>query len=232
MSIRALTCDTGGTILDWHNGLHSTFAAIGAERGIEGDWAKITNEYRRRSLEGMVDAIRPERNIDEVNRRALDTLCPEFGLAAFTEADKDRIARTWHALDAWPECPAAMKRLRTKCQVVALTILTTALVIDVSRKNNIDWDCVISCEMIGIYKRRPEAYKTAAKWLQLDPSEIMMVAAHNSDLLAARACGFRSAFIRRPTEWGPEGQPVSPIPDPVHDIIANDFADLATTLGV
>ena len=146
MTIRALTCDTGGTILDWHSGLRDAFAAIGAERGIEGDWAKIANAYRRRSLEGMVDAVRPERNIDAVNRRVLDTLCPEFGLAEFTEADKERIARTWHVLDAWPECPAAMKRLRTKYHVVALTILTTALVIDASRGNRIDWDCVISCE--------------------------------------------------------------------------------------
>ncbi len=232
MGIRALTCDTGGTILDWHSGLRDTFAAIGAKHRVEADWAAITNEYRRQSLEGMVDAIRPARTIDEVNRQVLDALCPRYGLAGFTAADKDRIARAWHSLEAWPECPAAMQRLRAKYQVVALTILTTALVIDVSGKNRLDWDCVISCEVIGIYKRRPEAYKTAAQWLQLDPNEIMMVAAHNSDLLAARACGFRSAFIRRPTEWGPEGQPISPTPDPVHDIIANDFADLADALGV
>ena len=89
--------------------------------------------------------------------------------------------------------------------VASFTILTTSLVVDVSRRNNITWDCLISCEMSGIYKPRPEAYQTAAKWLALAPHEILMVACHNFDLMAARAVGYHSAFVRRPMEWGPSG---------------------------
>jgi len=40
--------------------------------------------------------------------------------------------------------------------------------------------------------------------LQLDPAEVVMVAAHNDDLIAARNCGLGTAFIPRPTEYGPE----------------------------
>ena len=102
--------------------------------------------------------------------------------------------------------------------------------IDVSRKNGFEWDAIISCEMIGYYKTRPEAYHTAAKWLQLDPSEILMVACHNFDLNAARGCGYKSALVKRPTEWGPAGPP-DPAPNPAHDIVVDDFPALAEHLG-
>ena len=85
-------------------------------------------------------------------------------------------------------------------------------------------------QRIGIYKTRPECYLTAAKWLQLDPSEIMMVACHNFDLNAARECGYKSAFVERPAEWGPSGPP-DPAPNPAHDLIVEDFTELAARLG-
>lgn len=228
---KALTFDTGGTILDWHHGISRAFATVGARRGLQADWPKITNAYRRRSLQAMLDAEHPTGNIDDVHRQMLDSIIAEFGLNAFTAEDREAIWRTWHTLDAWPDCAPALERLRTKYVVASFTILTTALVVDVSRHNNLTWDCLISCEMIGIYKPRPEAYQTAARWLALEPCEIMMVACHNFDLMAARAAGYRSAFVRRPTEWGPSGPP-DPVPNPAHDIVVDTFFDLAQQLGM
>ncbi len=230
MTLRALTFDTGGTILDWHRGISGALAAAGQKRGLRADWPAITNEYRRRSLKAMVNAEHPDFNIDDVHRRMLDEVIGEFGLGKLTAEDRDEVWRTWHALEAWPDFATALARLRKRYVVASFTILTTSLVVDVSRKNAIDWDAVISCEMIGIYKTRPEAYLTAARWLGLDPSEIMMVACHNFDLNAARECGYRSAFVKRPDEWGPAGPP-DPTPNPAHDIVATDFPDLARQLG-
>ena len=114
--------------------------------------------------------------------------------------------------------------------VASFTLLTTSLVIDVSRKNAVDWDAIISCEMIGTYKTRPAAYLTAAKWLQLEPAEIMMVACHNFDLNAALGCGYKTAFVRRPGEWGREGPP-DPVPNPAHTLAVDTFPELAERLG-
>jgi len=230
MHIRALTFDTGGTILDWHHGLSRAFAAAGARHGRQADWATLTNEYRRRSLQAMLNAEHTTWNIDDVHRQMLDTIITEYGLEAFTAEDREMIWRTWHALDAWPDFVPALARLKTKYIVASFTILSTSLVIDVSRKNDIVWDCIISCEMIGTYKTHPDAYHTAAKWLALEPSEILMVACHNFDLMAARAVGYRSAFVRRPTEWGPSGPP-DPVPNPAHDLVVDTFFDLAQQLG-
>jgi 2-haloacid dehalogenase len=230
MAIKALTLDTGGTILDWHGGISRAFAAAGASHGLTADWHEVTNEYRRRSLKSIVGQVHPEFNFDDVHRKVLDEVIAHFRLDALTPEDRNAIWRTWHALDAWPDFTAALARLRRKYIVSSLTLLTTSLVIDVSKKNGFDWDAIISCEMIGMYKTRPEAYLTAAKWLQLEPSEIMMVACHNFDLNAARACGYRSAFVKRPAEWGPAGPP-DPTPNPSHDLIVETFPELAERLG-
>jgi 2-haloacid dehalogenase len=229
MAIKALTFDTGGTILDWHRGIRGAFAAAGTARGLKADWAAVTNEYRRRSLKGIVNAERPAFNFDDVHRAKLDEVIAEFKLDALTLADRDAIWRTWHALDAWPGFAAAADRLRRRYVVASFTLLTTSLVVDVSKKNGIVWDAIISCEMIGVYKTRPESYRTAAKWLQLDPAEILMVACHNFDLDGARACGFQTAFVRRPDEWGPGGPP-DPHPNSACTIVINDFGELADKL--
>ena len=83
---------------------------------------------------------------------------------------------------------------------------------------------------IGKYKVLLEAYRTCARYLQLDPAECCMVACHNFDLNAAKACGFKTAFVRRPEEWG-SGGPPDPKPDPRHDIVVDSFPDLARELG-
>jgi len=228
--IKALTFDTGGTILDWHGGITSAFAAAGARHGLERDWHAVTNWYRRNSLQAMLKQVNPDFNIDDVHRRQLDAAVAEFDLGAFTGDDKDEIWETWHRLDAWDGFVPALQRLRQKYTVASFTILTTSLIVDIARHNGFSWDAVISCEMIGVYKALPESYATCAKWLALDPSEIVMVACHNFDLLGAQAVGFKTAFVRRPDEWGPEGPP-DPDPDPSLDIVVEDFAELADALG-
>ena len=230
MEIKALTFDTGGTVLDWHGGISRALAAAGAKHGLAADWAAVTNDYRRRSLQEITGQVRPAFNFDDVHRRVLDRVLADHKLDPLTAEDRDAVWRTWHALDAWPDFPAALARLRKKYVVASFTLLTTSLVVDVSKRNGIDWDAIISCEMIGMYKTRPEAYMTAAKWLQLDPSEILMVACHNFDLNAALGSGYKTAFVKRPNEWGPGGPP-DPVPNPAHTMVLEDFPELATRLG-
>ncbi len=228
--IKALTFDTGGTILDWHRGLSQAFADAGIRRGINADWPAITNEYRRRSLQSMVGQVNPSFNIDDVHRSTLDAVIRDHDLWQFTDEDRGAIQRAWHELDAWPDFPGALARLRKTYAVVSFTILSTSLIDDVSRRNGFTWDCVVSCEMIGVYKTRPEAYLTCAKWLGYRPDELLMVACHNFDLMAACKTGYRSAFVERPAEWGAAGPP-DPVPNPAHEIVAKDFGQLADQFG-
>lgn len=53
MEIKALTFDTGGTILDWHDGLCGAFERIGKRHGAKRDWHAVTNDYRRWPCRGL-----------------------------------------------------------------------------------------------------------------------------------------------------------------------------------
>lgn len=230
MDVKILAFDTGGTILDWHSGISAALSECGTRRGVAHDWAAFTNEYRRRALRRMVGQVDPPFTIDDVHRELLDTLLAEAGITGFAADDRTAIAGTWHRLDAWPDFLPALARLRQRHPCVSFTILSLALVIDVSRRNRIEWDAVIACEMLRVYKTKPEAYLRAAQHLQTPPGEILMVACHNFDLDAARAQGYRTAFVRRPDEWGAAGPP-DPIPNPACDIVVDGFAELADRLG-
>lgn len=71
-------------------------------------------------------------------------------------------------------------------------------------------------------------FQTAIK---LDPYEVLMVATHNLDLRAAHEQRLRTAFIRRPDEWGKGTTPVQEL-DSTIDIVASDLEDLADQLEV
>jgi len=228
-AIKVLAFDTGGTILDWHGGLVAVLRECGARCGVKRDWHAFANEYRRRSLERMLGALDPGFDIDDVHRQVLDALLDEDSGIAFSAEQRRAIAGRWHELDAWPDFVPGLRRLRRRYVCVSFTILTLALVIDVARRNMIDWDAVIACEMLRVYKPRPEAYRRAAKLLEASPGEILMVACHNFDLDAARAQGYRTAFVHRPAEWGPAGPP-DPVPNPACDLVLTGFMELADAL--
>jgi 2-haloacid dehalogenase len=230
LTIKALAFDTGGTILDWHSGIYQALQQVAAKHGVSRDWHGITNDYRRLAMKGIVGQEQPAFNMDDVHRTVLDALLQQHDLAMFTAQDRQALFSAWHQLAAWPDFPAALARIRKKLPAISFTMLPLSLVMDVSRKNDLDWDAVISCEMIGSYKPNPCAYNTAAHWMGLAPADILMVACHNFDLNAARACGFKTAFVRRPDEWGPAGPP-DPLPHPDCDTVVDDFAALADYVG-
>ena len=233
--VKALTFDTGGTILDWHAGFVMALAKTGKHHRIEKDWSEIANELRRRSLQKMLNLgehAPPQYNFDDAHRMVLDDLCDENDLASFTDSERRSI--WWdavHNLAAWPDFPAVLPKLRDRFICASFTILSFRIVIDTARANGLSWDAVISCEAIGKYKVLPEAYVSAARYLQLKPEQCCMVACHNFDLDAAKAMGFTTAFVRRPDEWGAAGPP-DPEPTPQHDIVGDDFPGLARAVGI
>ena len=174
----------------------------------------------------------PTYNFDGSHRSTLDELIAEHDLEAFTEEERHAIAYdAAHNFECWPDFPAVLPKLREKYMCASFTILSFRIIMDTARRNGLSWDAVFSCEAIGKYKILPEAYQTVAHYLQLEPSQICMVACHNFDLDAAKGVGFNTAFVRRPREWG-NASPPDPEPNPIHDIIVDDFPSLAKALGV
>lgn len=233
--LKALTFDTGGTVLDWHTGFREAFRTVGLKHGIGRDWATLANDLRRRSLEAMLDLGKdgpPSYNFDDAHRFCLDALLAAEDLEAFDANDRKAIA--WdapHSFKAWPDVRQGLKELRKRYPVVSFTLLSYRLVIDSSRANDLDWDAILSCEGLGVYKLLPAAYRSAARRLQLEPKECLMVACHPFDLDAARAVGFRTALVRRPAEWGDasEDQPEHPQIG-TYDVEVDSFVELARVI--
>ena len=203
--IKVLAFDTGGTVLDWHAGLTAAMAAWGTAHGIERDWHALANEHRRRSLRRMTGTVDPGFNIDDVHRDVLGEVLDENGLGGSAE-DRRVIAERWHQLDAWPDFAAALRRLRRHRICVSFTILSLSLIVDASRRNGIDWDAVLPCEMLRVYKPHPDAYRRAAALLAVEPHEILMVACHNFDLDADPRRGLPHRLHPSPGRMGP-GRP-------------------------
>ena len=233
--IKALTLDTGGTVLDWHTGFRDAFRTVGQKHGISHDWAALANDLRRRSLEAMVDLGKdgpPSYNFDETHEFSLDALLAAEGLEAFDAADRKTIA--WdapHSFKAWPDVQRGLKELRKRYPVVSFTLLSYRLVIDSSRANELEWDAILSCEGLGVYKLLPEAYRSAARMLQLEPEECLMVACHPFDLDAARAVGFKTALVRRRKESGDASEDQPELPQiGTYDIEVDSFVELARAI--
>jgi len=94
--------------------------------------------------------------------------------------------------------------------------------------NGLPWDGIISADFFGKVKPDISIYGNAAEMLCMDPAEVMMVACHTQDLDAARTAGFRTAYVNRPLEYGPDRPPEAK-PDP-YDYDADNFIELAQML--
>jgi len=232
-AVKALAFDTGGTILDWHSGFRDALQAAGDRHGLERDWADIANQLRRESLGKMVNLGEhepPGYNFDGAHRSTLEELIEQHGLQRFSESDRHAIAYTAaHNFQCWPDFVDSLPKLREQRLCASFTILSYRLIIDTARRNGLHWDAVFSCEGIGKYKMLPEAYETVARQLQLQPNEICMVACHHFDLDAAARVGYRTAYVRRPNEWGPVDPPDIPASLP-RDIEVDSFVELPAAL--
>ena len=227
--VKALTFDVFGTVVDWRGSIISEGEDVWAAKGVDVDWAQFADSWRagygpamRRVRSGEL----PWTNIDALHRMILDELLARYRITSLSEDDKDGLNRVWHRLTPWPDVASGLARLRRHAIVASLSNGNVALLVNMARHGGLCWDCVLSAELARHYKPDPEAYQTAATLLGLEPPQVMMVAAHNGDLKGAQAVGFRTAFVHRPHEHGPD-QTSDLVPDPSIDIVAEDFNDLA-----
>ena len=225
MTVRALVFDVFGTLVDWRSAIARAFRASGAPRDPE----ELADDWRARYrpiLAEVNDGARPWGDFDELHHVTLDALLAERGIDLGSE-ERVRLVDAWHELDPWPDVRTGLDALRRRHVTATLSNGHLALLVDLARHGDLRFDCILSAELAQAYKPAPEAYRTAARLLALEPSEVMLVAAHPWDLAGARNAGLRTAFINRPLEYGP-GSP--PREDPEADVSAGDLHELAAKL--
>jgi 2-haloacid dehalogenase len=232
ISVGALFFDVFGTLVDWRAGVAREAERILQPLGYRLDWLAFADAWRdeyQPAMEEVRAGQIPFCKLDLLHRRNLDRILPRFGISGLGEDAVRELNLGWHRLDAWPDAPRGLVRLKRRFVLAPVSNGNISLMVDLARRNGFPWDAVLGAETAGDYKPKPRVYLSACEALDLPPGSCMMVAAHTTDLLAAAKVGLRTAHIARPNERGPgkgEAKPHAPV-----DVAAADLEDLAVRLG-
>jgi 2-haloacid dehalogenase len=229
---RALAFDVFGTVVDWRSSIIGELEMFGERQGVAQDWAAFADAWRA-GYPAAMDRVRrgelPWLKIDALHRLILDDLLDGAGLGDVPDAEVAELNLAWHRLDPWPDSVAGLTRLKQNFVITTLSNGNLSLLTNMAKRAGLPWDCVISAELFHHYKPDREAYLGCADLLDVAPGELMLVAAHPSDLRAARDAGLMTGYVARPLERGP-GRPSPKVEDGEFDVVAGDFLELAARL--
>ncbi|HSH89336.1 MAG TPA: haloacid dehalogenase type II [Ramlibacter sp.] len=229
-SVKVIAFDIFGTVVDWHGSIAREMTKL--HPGVDGDafaiaWRSGYKPAMQRVMSGELGWTL----IDDLHRIILDGIVPQFGLQDMGEEERRHLNRVWHRLDAWPDSVEGLTRLKREFTITTLSNGNIGLLTNMAKRAGLPWDCVLSAEVFRAYKPDPATYLGVAKVFDLEPEEVMLVAAHHPDLAGARACGLRTAHIERPLEYGPNGTK-DIAPRPGNDMHCTNIIDLAAQMGV
>jgi 2-haloacid dehalogenase len=229
---KALAFDVFGTVVDWRGSIIGELEMFGKRHGLVADWQAFADAWRA-GYPAAMDRVRrgelPWLKIDALHRLILDDLLDGVGASSVPDADVAELNLAWHRLDPWPDSVEGLTLLKRDFVITTLSNGNLSLLTDMAKRAGLPWDCVISAELFRHYKPDPEAYLGCADLLDVAPGELMLVAAHPSDLRAARDAGLLTAYVARPLERGPGRRPPH-VEDGEFDLMAADFVDLAGQL--
>jgi 2-haloacid dehalogenase len=232
--VRALVFDVFGTVVDWRSGVAREVEPFLRRHGAgSADPFAFADAWRagyQPAMEAVRSGRRPFTRLDVLHRENLEAILPKFGVdTTVAPAELDELNLAWHRLDPWPDAVAGLTRLKASFVIAPLSNGNIALMLDIAKRAGLPWDAILGAEVVQAYKPLPEAYLRTAEVLALRPEQLCLVAAHNSDLAAARKCGLCCAFVPRPAEHGRD-QSTDLSPEQEWEAVASDFGALADML--
>jgi 2-haloacid dehalogenase len=234
MNVKACLFDVFGTLVDWRAGVTREVSSLFKAKNITGvdamEFAVAWRKLYQPSMEEVRSGRRTWTILDELHRESLVTLLGRYGVKDASEREIDDMNRAWHRLDPWPDVVEGLTRLKSKLIIAPCSNGNIALMVDMAKRAGLPWDCILGAETARAYKPMPQAYLASCKHLGLPPAQVMMVAAHNGDLKAAKAQGLATAFVPR-REHG-AGQTTDLAADPAcADLSVASLLELAAKLG-
>jgi 2-haloacid dehalogenase len=233
-SIRVLAFDVFGTVVDWRSSVIAEGERLGKIKHLKVDWAAFADAWRgvyRPNLNRVLSGELPWTKLDDLHRISLVEMLKQFRIEGLSEDEITDLSRIWHRLKPWPDSVPGLQRLKSRFVVTTLSNGNISLLTNMAKRAGLPWDCILSGENVHRYKPDPAVYRLVPELFDIKPEQVVMVAAHEHDLQAAQKHGLRTAFVHRPLEHGP-GKASAVPPAGRYDIVATDFLDLASKLGV
>jgi 2-haloacid dehalogenase len=234
-TVKALVFDTFGTIVDWRSSVIAEGVAWGKAKGLNINWVDFVDRWRL-GYRPVMDKVRkreiPWTRLDDLHRMILEALLKEFEIKSLTEQDIVSWTYVWRRLKPWPDSVEGLTRLKKTYVIAPLSNGNIALMANLAKFGGLPWDAILGAELVKHYKPDNEVYLSVPYFLGLKPEEVMMCAAHASDLQAARRNGLRTGFIYRPNEFGDGSAGVPDTAKPGDfDIVSVSVVDLARQMG-
>ena len=231
--IKAVLFDVFGTVVDWRSCISDEIRLLARKHDVACDAEQLADEWRAQyqpAMEAIRSGQRGFTRLDILHAENLDHVLAANGITSFSAAEKAHLVKAWHRLQGWPDSSAGLYRLKQQFIIAPQSNGNIALIVNMAKAADLPWDVVLGAEIVQTYKPRPEAYERACDALGLRPQDCMMVAAHNDDLFAARNTGMKTAFVKRPTEHGPQ-QTTDLTAESDWDFGVDSFLELAEQLG-
>jgi 2-haloacid dehalogenase len=235
LNVRALVFDVFGTVVDWRGSVIAECAAWGQARHLAVDWAEFADRWRQ-GYQPAMDKVRkgeiPWTRLDDLHRMILDDLLCQFKIESLTAEEKVAWSRVWRRLQPWPDSVEGLTRLKKRYLIAPMSNGNIALMANLAKFGGLPWDAILGAELVKHYKPDPETYLSAPYFFDVKPEEVLMCAAHSSDLQAACGQGLRTAFIYRPDEYGESSYRKPDRAKPGEfDFVSTSIVDLARQLG-
>ena len=239
LEVKALLFDVFGTVVDWRTGIAIEVQMIAKKYNIElnaDDFADAWRAEYQPAMEQIRSGKRSFTILDILHLENLKKIAPRFNLNNLSNEDLNFLVSAWHRLPGWPDSSQGLNKLKKKFILATQSNGNIALMVNMAKYSNLNWDVILGAEVLGHYKPEPQAYIKACKALNLKPSECLMVAAHDDDLKAASLQGMKTAYVHRPFEYGKDKLfDIAEVNDYKGnrnwDIMSKDFNDLAFKLG-
>lgn len=228
--LKILAFDVFGTVVDWHGSIASEVKRLGLQVDANEFATAWRNGYKP-AMARVRSGKLPWTKIDDLHRMILVDILSDFRITSLSETEVRELNLVWHRLNPWPDTIEGLRRLKSKFTIVTLSNGNLGLLADMAKNAGLPWDLILSAEVFRHYKPDPETYLGVAETFDVRPEQVMLVAAHKDDLIAAKACGLQTAFIERPLEFGPNFTRKDLHREDFTNYHAKDFNDLATQLN-
>ena len=239
LKVKALLFDVFGTVVDWRTGIAREVAIVAKKNNISLDPFDFADAWRAEYQPAMEEIRKGKRSftiLDILHMENLKKIASKFNLHDLSDEDFKILVKAWHRLPGWPDSSEGLNALKKKYILATQSNGNIALIVNMAKFSNLNWDVILGAEVTGYYKPEPEAYLKACNALNFKTEECLMVAAHKDDLRAARQQGMKTAYVHRPFEYGKDklfyiAEVNDYKDDRKWDIVSRDLNDLAKQLG-
>jgi len=224
-NITHLTFDCYGTLIDWERGILAATQSLLTRRGVQVAPEAILQSYVRHEARLEAQPWMPYR---EILCGVMTSLAADFKIT-LKPGQQDALVNSLPNWPPFPDTVAALKHLATRFKLVILSNTDDDLFAETQKRLQVSFAAIITAEQVRSYKPSHAHFHEALHQLNVPATNILHVAQSlYHDHIPARALGFNTAWINRPSLLPDVG--LAPKTNCQTDLIFPDLAALIPQL--